>query len=279
VAVADVNGDGRPDLVTGIYSGSVSVLLGNRNAATHFLVSAPGSATAGTPFTITVTALTAGNQLDALYSGTVQFTSSDGSAGLPADYTFTLADAGSHTFSVTLNTAGSQTITATDQTTSSLTGSAVVTVTKAAAPTPPPPRGSHRGDIAGVAVTAATTPFRMTVPPSATTGAALALFGDVGLGGRGSVALTRSDGTATVLMDDRIVHPDAGTHPFQAVSTTDGSPTITATDTATGSMGTTTVMVNARGLAARDGQLFDPDGDVLNPAGITAFFILHGLPT
>src|SRR5207244_1328563 len=42
--------------------------------------------------------------------GTIHFTSTDPQAILPSDYTFTAADAGSHTFSVTLKTAGSQSI-------------------------------------------------------------------------------------------------------------------------------------------------------------------------
>jgi uncharacterized repeat protein (TIGR01451 family) len=48
------------------------------------------------------------------YLGTLHFTSSDGLAVLPADYTFTAGDAGIHTFQVTLNTLGTQTITMTD---------------------------------------------------------------------------------------------------------------------------------------------------------------------
>jgi hypothetical protein len=42
------------------------------------------------------------------YRGTVHFTSSDAKAGLPADYTFTAADNGAHTFAATLNTVGTQ---------------------------------------------------------------------------------------------------------------------------------------------------------------------------
>ena len=48
------------------------------------------------------------------YLGTIHFTSSDGLAVLPADYTFTAADAGIHTFQVTFNTLGSQTLTLAD---------------------------------------------------------------------------------------------------------------------------------------------------------------------
>ena len=61
--------------------------------------------------------------IDTGYTGTVHFSSSDGQAGLPADYTFTTADAGVHMFSAMLKTAGTQSITATDTTTASDTGS------------------------------------------------------------------------------------------------------------------------------------------------------------
>jgi hypothetical protein len=57
------------------------------------------------------------------YLGTIHFTSSDPSAVLPADYTFTTADAGKHTtFSATLKTTGTRSITATDTGNSNLTG-------------------------------------------------------------------------------------------------------------------------------------------------------------
>src|SRR5206468_3490915 len=88
-------------------------------AATHFTVSAPASATAGTPFSFTVTALDQFNNTATGYGGTVHFTSSDGAATLPADSTLTL---GAGTFSATLDTAGTQTITATDTTNSSIAG-------------------------------------------------------------------------------------------------------------------------------------------------------------
>jgi uncharacterized repeat protein (TIGR01451 family) len=93
---------------------------------THFLVTAPGSATAATSFNFTVTAQDSSNRTVTSYNGTVHFTSSDGAATLPADSTLTN---GVGTFSATLNTAGSQTITATDKVTASITGSAAVTVT------------------------------------------------------------------------------------------------------------------------------------------------------
>src|SRR5262249_3338936 len=63
------------------------------------------------------------------YTGTVQFTSSDASAILPANYTFTAGDQGMHSFTVTLQTGGTQqTVTVTDTVTPSATGSTTLGV-------------------------------------------------------------------------------------------------------------------------------------------------------
>jgi hypothetical protein len=69
---------------------------------------------AGAPTTVTVTALDPAGNVATNFAGTVSFTSTDPAAGLPAAYTFTPGDAGSHTFTVTWNTAGSRTLTASD---------------------------------------------------------------------------------------------------------------------------------------------------------------------
>jgi large repetitive protein len=96
-------------------------------AATQLTVSAPAAATAGTPFNVTVTALDAAGNTATGYSGTVHFTSTDGSATLPSDGVLTN---GTGTFSARLATAGSQTITARDTVTSSIAGtSGTVNVT------------------------------------------------------------------------------------------------------------------------------------------------------
>src|SRR5207248_1916089 len=92
--------------------------------ATHLTVAAPASSTAGSAFSTTVTAKDAFGNLATGYLGTVHFTSSDGQAVLPADYTFVAGDNGAHTFGsgVTLKTSGSKTVTATDTVTGSITG-------------------------------------------------------------------------------------------------------------------------------------------------------------
>src|SRR5690242_4888945 len=82
-------------------------------AATHFSLVAPTSISAGTPFTVTVSALDSQNRGVATYGGTVHFSSSDPSAVLPADYTFAPGpdgDAGSADFTVTLANNGPQEI-------------------------------------------------------------------------------------------------------------------------------------------------------------------------
>ena len=97
--------------------------------ATILNVSAPSTATAGVPFTVTVTALANSNR-DTIFNMDVHFSSSDSAAILPNDYTFTATDAGSHTFpnGITLLTPGMQTITATATFAHSITGTASVTV-------------------------------------------------------------------------------------------------------------------------------------------------------
>src|SRR5207302_750960 len=106
----------------------------NSAVATHVQIVAPSTSTAGSSFSLTVTAQDANGNTAKGYTGAITFNSTDTKAVLPANYTFTGADAGIHTFSVTLKTAGSQSITATDALTSSIKGSQTgITVNAAAA--------------------------------------------------------------------------------------------------------------------------------------------------
>jgi hypothetical protein len=98
-------------------SGRVSV---SAVAATHLAVSAPASVSNGAAFTFTVTAQDQFNNTTTGFGDVVHFTSSDGSATLPADTTLTN---GTGTFTATLRTNGNQTITATDTSNGSITGS------------------------------------------------------------------------------------------------------------------------------------------------------------
>ena len=93
---------------------------------------APANVTAGVPFSMTVYAVDAfGNQVTG-YVGTIHFTGPSGSGNLlPADYTFTSADKGSHVFTVTLASTGTQTIGFADKLTGSIKGSTSVKVVAA----------------------------------------------------------------------------------------------------------------------------------------------------
>jgi len=87
--------------------------------------------TVGTPTNVVVTALDQFGNVATGYLGTVHFTSTDGSATLPTDYTFVAGDNGTHTFTngVTFATAAaSQTVTATDTVTGTIAGAQTVTV-------------------------------------------------------------------------------------------------------------------------------------------------------
>jgi hypothetical protein len=113
-----------------ITAGGIVYTVTQVGSATHFSVSAPGSATAGVPVQFTVTALDASNSPVAGYSGAVHFTSTDGSATLPGNATVTN---GVGIFTASLVTAGVQTLTVTDLTNVSVTGtSGNITVSAAA---------------------------------------------------------------------------------------------------------------------------------------------------
>jgi len=103
-------------------------------AATHFAVSAPASAAAGSAFNFNVTAEDGNNDTVTGYQGTVHFSSTDPSAVLPTNVTLTN---GMGTFSAALNTFGSQSISATDTVTSSLTGTSATIVVSSTVGTAP----------------------------------------------------------------------------------------------------------------------------------------------
>ena len=102
---------------------------------TYFTFVAPGSVSAGVPFTFTVTARSQmGSQID--FSGFIHFTSSDPSAVLPADGGLV---GGTGTFTATLNQPfTSQSITATDTANLHLTGTSSCIAVQPSTPTPTP---------------------------------------------------------------------------------------------------------------------------------------------
>ena len=136
--------------------------------------------TAGVAHNVTVTAQDAFGNVATGYTGTVHLTSSDASAVLPANYTFTGADNGVHNLSVTLKTAGTQSITATDTVTGTITGTqSGITVNPAGAAT--------------LTVSGFTSPTNAGTAHNVTVTAQDA-FGNVATGYTGTVHFTSSDG-------------------------------------------------------------------------------------
>ncbi len=191
--------------------------------ATHFSVTTPASATAGTAFNVTITALDASNRMTTNYAGTAHFTSTDGQAVLPSNSMLTN---GMGTFSATLKTAGSQSITATDTVTASITGaSSSINVAAGTA--------SHFS-VAAPGTANVGVAFSMTVTALDTFGNRAAIY-------TGAVHFTSTDAQAVLPANSLLTNGQAG---FSATLKTIGSQTITATDTMTSSItGTSNVIM------------------------------------
>jgi streptogramin lyase len=209
-------------------------------AADHFLLTAPASVPAGTPFDLTVTALDAYGNTVPNYHGTVTFSSTDSSAVLPRDYTFTSGpggDNGVHAFAggVTLFTAGNQMVAARDRSNGTISGMASITVT---------PAPADHFLLSAPATVVAGTPFDLTVT-------ALDPYGNIDTNYQGTVHFTTTDsGSGVVLPDDYTFQPgDAGSAFFPGGVTlvTPGDQLITVTDTDTGITGSATVTVTDSG--------------------------------
>jgi hypothetical protein len=205
-----------PNNLTGAgYAISVAPAAPSRLIAAYAI-----SNTAGAIETIAVTAQDPYGNVATTYTGTVHVSSSDPQAGLPADYTFTAADAGTHLFSVVLKTAGAQTVTFQDAT-HSFSTTANVSVTAAAA-----------------------SRFVLSGFPSATTAGvlqnvtltALDAYGNIATGYTGTVHLTSSDLQAVLPADYTFSNSDNGVHTFSVGLCTAGTQSLTVTDTATATL-------------------------------------------
>jgi hypothetical protein len=264
LTVADFNGDNAPDLAAANdFNGGVSLLI-NQPAATHFQVSAPTSTVAGSSFNVTVTALSIFGGPAYGYTGTVHFSTTDPKGVLPADFTFTAADAGIHTFTTPiLKTAGNQTITATDTITSSITGSAIVSVTPAA--------------LAKLYIQAKSGTLTAGVPFGAGV-AALDAYNNVVTTYLGTVHFSASDPNATLPADYTFTAADQGIHIFTKmfIFQATGPQTITVHDQANNLTARAHITISPP-LASLAGVLGGPEDSVpawngLSPAALDDFF-------
>ncbi|HEV3138186.1 MAG TPA: metallophosphoesterase, partial [Pirellulales bacterium] len=205
------------------------------SAGTHLAID-PATVTAGNVANVTVRALDSSGNPATQYRGTIHFISSDGQAGLPANYTFTPGDDGVHTFSTTLKTAGGQSLTATDIANSAIFGTQTITVQPAAA-------GSLR--VAGLP-----SPIRAGVAGTFTV-TAVDAYGNIATAYRGVIHFSSSDSKASVPANYTFTAGDAGVHTFSATLKTSGSQSLIATDTTTSSIaGTEGITVQSAAAAS-----------------------------
>jgi subtilisin family serine protease len=176
----------------------------------------PTTATAGTLYTVTVTAYDAYGNVATGYTGTIHFTSSDGQAALPANYTFTASNGGRHSFGVALKTAGTQSITATDTATSSITGTESGITVQAAAAHSLTVTGFPSPDTAGTAHSITVTAYDA--------------YGNVATSFLGTVSFSSSDSQAVLPASYTFTAGDGGVHTFTVTLETIGTQSITATD-------------------------------------------------
>jgi hypothetical protein len=193
---------GAPITSITLRNGEGAILIKDSAVPASFTVSSSvSSTTAGVALQVTVSAVDTAGQAVPGYLGTVHFTSTDGAAVLPADYMFTAADNGVHTFNVLFKTAGTQTLTVTDPY-SGLTGTlSGISVTPAAA--------SQFLVVAPATVTALA-PFRITVT-------ALDPFGNTVTNYAGTIHFASSDTLASLPVDYTCTTADAGQHAFSGV--------------------------------------------------------------
>ncbi len=192
-------------------------------ASTLTVAGFPSPTTAGIAGNFTVTIRDPYGNVATGYTGRVHFTSSDGKASLPGDYSFGAADAGVHTFGATLRTAGTQSISVNDTKTPGITGTqAGITVTPAAA--------SRLVFIAPTSVTAGV-PFSLTVEVEDA-------YGNIVTGSVGTVHFSSTESSATLPADYTFTAADSGVHIFTGLVLRKRSKrtTITVTDTLNSSL-------------------------------------------
>ena len=208
--------------VNAITAGGFHGLALEPSAAATLTVSGiPSSYVAGVAGSVTVTARNPSGNTATGYLGTIHFASSDPAAVLPADYTFTAADFGTHVFSgnVILKTAGTQSVTATDTLTASIKGAQAGIVVNPAA-------------VKTLVVSGLTTPRTKGVAGSLRV-TAVDAYGNRVHSYLGTVHFTSTDAKAKLPANYKFTAADAGTHVFIVTLKTAGTRSVTATDKVT----------------------------------------------
>jgi hypothetical protein len=212
------------DNADGLGAGHLSAIV-----ISALKITAPTSVQAGQLFAVTVSAVDASNHPVSAYVGAIHFSSADQQAGLPADYTFTAADGGVHTFQgVFLGTSGTDQIGIVDKSNASAVASASTSVSA--------------GSLASLAISSSTSAIAGT--PIGLTVAAYDRFHNGVTGYSGTVTIATNDPQGIVPGAYQFQASDHGVHTFTGiVLRTAGLQTVTASDSGAGVNNQTSVQV------------------------------------
>jgi hypothetical protein len=226
------------------YLGQPSSLTPKYNALVGFTSlgssGLPSTMTAGTPAQVTITVYNPNGTVDTGFTGMIQFSGTDTQELIQPYiyYSFTAADQGVHTFTVTLKSAGTQSLSVID-----LSDRLVIT----------------QSDIV-VQPAAATRLFVISgLPTNVYSGLASSFevaaydpYWNIATGYTGTIDFTSSDPGAGLPSNYTFTSADAGIHSFSVLFSALGSQTITATDSTTPTIaGSASTTVN-RLVAQRD---------------------------
>jgi hypothetical protein len=240
------------DVGTSTITGGSAPITVTPAAASHFVVSAPGVATAGIPFIFQVAALDPFNNTASGYAGMVHLTSTDTQAVLsPSTAQLT---GGVGFFIGTLKLAGDQTLLANDTTLSSITGtSQAIVISPANAArlavilSPSPTNAGVAGAYSPSQVPAAAVNFFSTGSPVLFTVVALDQYGNLQPNYSGIVGFASSDNATGVMLpaNSSLV---SGVGTFSATLQTPGNQFITVADIANPSISGASGAILERGL-------------------------------
>jgi hypothetical protein len=248
VAVADFNGDGKPDLafVNSVYDGTVSVLLNTTPQVTLSGSPATGTISSALEAPATVTVAAGDNQtatVNTAFATNLAVDVRDAGGTLVQNVSVTFAapagGASGHfgsSTSVTVVTNASGRAAAPTFVANTVAGGYAVTATAAGGGNPS--ASFHLTNAPGTA-----DHFLLAAPPGATVGTPEDLtvtvqdaFGNTVTGYAGTVRFASSDSRALLLADYPFTAADQGRHRFSVIFQRAGVQSVTATDTARGTL-------------------------------------------
>jgi hypothetical protein len=222
------------DVAVATAQGTAQMQVASAAAARLELSGVPASAAAGERLALVVTALDPFDNIATGYVGSVHFSSTDAGALLPADFAFTPADDGTHSFAVVLSNPGTPAITVSAAGLSAGTAQVAVRHGSAALLT-------IEGLPAQVVVG---TPFNLTVTVRDASGNPATDY-------TGTLHFTSSDPQFPAVPDATFAAADLGVRIVAVQFATAGTQSLSASDTSTPSIAGTAATLAGHGAAAR----------------------------